>query len=412
MRDARIGGKFHTLGIDHNQAYLFGRGAHDQRGQHRVDEAGLTGTGGTSHQQMRHLGQIGSHEVAFDIFADAGNHRVRIVHGLIGTQHVAQMHDLTILVRDFDADGGFAGNRRKDAHIGAGHRIGDVALQVGDFFHLDAGSKLDLILGDRRASQESDNLGIHLELLKGGSQRPNHAVICRRAHRVGLPPGQQAQVRQLVWLIGIVLSIVPIGSVWLAIGIGDALAHAAAIRIGSRISAGGIIPGCRNGGHIGLRGAGRPWVICRRPAGHNDSMVGSNRTRRSDIGGMRGTLIGRGRDGPPARDFTGRRIYHWSFRSGAMLAGRTVEGIVGGIPIKGLVVLRLGFTSKQPSEETRFGRTGLVLSIRLLIGASMRGHAFGKSERGVSNTNLVGELIAVIRLLALGHIRLALDLGG
>ena len=43
------------------------------------------------------------------------------------------MHDLTILVRDFDADGGFAGNRRKDAHIGTGHRIGDVALQVGDF---------------------------------------------------------------------------------------------------------------------------------------------------------------------------------------------------------------------------------------------------------------------------------------
>ena len=127
---------------------------------------------------------------------------------------------------------------------------------------------------------------------------------------------------------------------------------------------------------------------------------------------MRGTLIGRGRDGPPARDFTGRRIYHWSFRSGAVLAGRTVEGIVGGIPIKGLVVLRLGFTSKQPSEETRLGRTGLVLSIRLLIGASMCGHAFGKSERGVSNTNLVGELIAVIRLLALGHIRLAPDLGG
>ena len=30
MRDARIGGKLHTLGIDHNQAYLFGRGTHNQ----------------------------------------------------------------------------------------------------------------------------------------------------------------------------------------------------------------------------------------------------------------------------------------------------------------------------------------------------------------------------------------------
>ncbi len=94
--------------------------------------------GGAGHQQVGHLGQVGGHEVAFDILADAGEHRIRIVHGLVGAQYVAQVHDFAIGVRNFDADGGFACNRRQDAHIGTGHRVGDVLLQVGDFLDLDA----------------------------------------------------------------------------------------------------------------------------------------------------------------------------------------------------------------------------------------------------------------------------------
>lgn len=77
----------------------------------QVDKTRLTGTGGTGHQQVRHLGQVGGHEVAFDVLADAGEHRVRVAHGLVGAQYVAQVHDFAMLVRDFDADGGLAGNR-------------------------------------------------------------------------------------------------------------------------------------------------------------------------------------------------------------------------------------------------------------------------------------------------------------
>ena len=111
VRDACVGGQFHALGIHHDQTHLFGRGTHDDRSEHRVDKTRLTGTGGTGHQQVRHLGQVGGHEVAFDVLADAGEHRVRVAHGLVGAQYVAQVHDFAILVRDFDADGGFAGNR-------------------------------------------------------------------------------------------------------------------------------------------------------------------------------------------------------------------------------------------------------------------------------------------------------------
>ena len=50
-------------------------------------------------------------EQSEDVLADAGEHRVRVAHGLVGAQYVAQVHDFAILVRDFDADGGLAGNR-------------------------------------------------------------------------------------------------------------------------------------------------------------------------------------------------------------------------------------------------------------------------------------------------------------
>ena len=49
--------------------------------------------------------------IKLDFLADAGEHRVRVAHGLVGAQYVAQVHDFAILVRDFDADGGLAGNR-------------------------------------------------------------------------------------------------------------------------------------------------------------------------------------------------------------------------------------------------------------------------------------------------------------
>ena len=63
VRDACVGGQFHALGIHHDQTHLFGRGTHDDRSEHRVDKTRLTGTGGTGHQQVRHLGQVGGHEV-------------------------------------------------------------------------------------------------------------------------------------------------------------------------------------------------------------------------------------------------------------------------------------------------------------------------------------------------------------
>ena len=198
VRDARIRAQLHALGIDHDQAHLLGRGTHDDRHEHRIDEARLSGAGGARHQQVRHLGQVGGDEMALHVLADAGEHGVRVIHRLVGAQHVAEVDDLAVIVRDFDADRRFSGDRREDAHIGAGHRVGDVALQVRDLLDLDARAELDLVLGDGRAAQEADDFRVDVELLERGGQRADHAVIGRRAHGMRLAVRQHVQVGQLV----------------------------------------------------------------------------------------------------------------------------------------------------------------------------------------------------------------------
>ena len=60
-------------------------------------------------------------------------------------QDVAERDDLLVRVGDLDADGGLAGNRTEDAHIGGGHRIRDVLGPVS-YTHLRAHETvLDLV---------------------------------------------------------------------------------------------------------------------------------------------------------------------------------------------------------------------------------------------------------------------------
>ena len=198
MRDAGIRRQLHTLGVNHDHTHLIGSGAHDHGSEHGVDETRLSGACGTGYQQVRHLGQIGRHEVAFHILADTGQHRVRIVHGLVGAQHVAKHHGFAVGVRNFDADGRLAFDHGQDAHIGAGHRIGDVLLQVGDLLDFDARPELHLVHGHGRTSQEADDLGIHAELLEGAGQGANHTVILRRVHGMRHAFLEHAEVGKMI----------------------------------------------------------------------------------------------------------------------------------------------------------------------------------------------------------------------
>ena len=78
MRDAVIGGEFDALRVDHDEAHLGGRCAHEDRHDHRVDGNRLTGTGGAADKQVGHLRKIGNDAMAFDILADGDLQRSAI----------------------------------------------------------------------------------------------------------------------------------------------------------------------------------------------------------------------------------------------------------------------------------------------------------------------------------------------
>ena len=69
--------QFHPFGIDQHQTQVFGCGAQDQAHDDGVDANAFTAAGGTCHQKVRHLRQIGDDRLAGDIFAQAKEELVR-----------------------------------------------------------------------------------------------------------------------------------------------------------------------------------------------------------------------------------------------------------------------------------------------------------------------------------------------
>ena len=71
VRHTLIGGKLDALRVNQYQTNLGGLSAHQNRGNHRVDERRLTGTGCTGNQKVRHLGEICDDVAALNVFSDA-----------------------------------------------------------------------------------------------------------------------------------------------------------------------------------------------------------------------------------------------------------------------------------------------------------------------------------------------------
>ena len=126
VRDALVGGQLDALGVDEHHPHLVGGRAHQDRGDHRVDEARLARAGGAGDEQVRHLGEVGDDVAALDVLADAHDHRVVVAAGHLAAQHVAEADLLAVGVGDLDADRGLAGDRAEDAHVGGRDGIRDV----------------------------------------------------------------------------------------------------------------------------------------------------------------------------------------------------------------------------------------------------------------------------------------------
>jgi hypothetical protein len=177
VRDALVGGQLDPLGVHEHETHLIGGGPHEDRGDHRVDEARLARAGGAGDEQVGHLREVGDDVAALDVLADAHHHRVLAGARHLAAQHVAEADLLAVGVRDLDADRGLAGDRAEDAHVGRGDGIRDVLGEGGDPLDLDAGAELDLVAGDRRATAEAGDLGVDLELVEHRRQRLDDGVV-------------------------------------------------------------------------------------------------------------------------------------------------------------------------------------------------------------------------------------------
>ena len=186
-------GELDPLGVDQDHAHLVGRRAHEDRGDHRVDEARLAGAGGTGDEQVRHLGEVGDDVAALDVLADAHDHRVLVAAGRLAAQHVAEADLLAVGVGDLDADRATCpGSATEDAHVGRGDGVRDVLGQRGDPLDLDARAELDLVAGDRRAAGEAGDLGVDLELVEDLGERLDDPVVGRAARLVRASPGSRS----------------------------------------------------------------------------------------------------------------------------------------------------------------------------------------------------------------------------
>ena len=112
MRQAVIARKLDALGVDHDQANVLGKGAHEQGRDDGVDHDRLTGTRGTGDQQVGHLGKVGDDRRTLGISTDGELERTALHIG----KHVAQVDVLALAIGDLDTHKRGAGDRGKDTH--------------------------------------------------------------------------------------------------------------------------------------------------------------------------------------------------------------------------------------------------------------------------------------------------------
>ena len=125
--------------------------------------------------------------VAVDPLAQPGDER----RGLLGATgvDVAEADDAAARVRNLDADCLLAGNRRQDADVGGGERVGEVVGELGHLLHLGAGREAQFVARDVRAADDADDLRLDAEVPERLDQlAADDFVIARIDALVGLAP--------------------------------------------------------------------------------------------------------------------------------------------------------------------------------------------------------------------------------
>ena len=110
MRNPFVNTHFEHLGIDQDESNLGRIALVEKRQQHGIDPNRLTRSGCTSHQQVRHTGQISDDGVAADIFAQGHRQRRTRIRKYLRAQNLRQSNRLASCVGQLKPHDILAGN--------------------------------------------------------------------------------------------------------------------------------------------------------------------------------------------------------------------------------------------------------------------------------------------------------------
>ena len=97
---------------------------------------------------------------------------------------VAEADQAAARVRNLDPDRLLAGDRRQDADVGRGQRVGEVVVELGDLRDLGARRQAQLVAADVRAADDADDLRLDAEV----AERLEQLAADRLAGRAGRVP--------------------------------------------------------------------------------------------------------------------------------------------------------------------------------------------------------------------------------
>ena len=130
----------------------------------RVEAAGLAGAGRAGDEEMRHAREIRPHGGAGDVLPEPDRDGARGRRERL--EDVAERDEVRREVRQLDADGLLAGDRREDADLGRRERVREVVLERGDLRDLRPRRELQLVARDARAGDLADDVRLDPEVLE------------------------------------------------------------------------------------------------------------------------------------------------------------------------------------------------------------------------------------------------------
>ena len=140
----------------------------EKGGNDGVEAYGFSCACGTSHEEVRHFGEVGDERFVADGFAEGDGkfHFPAVAEG-IALEHAFHGDDLWLGIGDFDANSAFAGDGGNDADAEGGETQGDVVFKAFDFRDSYAWGGFDFVEGDGGSWGGSDFDNFYVVVAKG-----------------------------------------------------------------------------------------------------------------------------------------------------------------------------------------------------------------------------------------------------